>query len=191
LKNACLAYLAATESDAATALVKAQFDHARNMTDRLAALRLLAALDRPERTEALATFLEDWRREDLVVDKWLAIQATSPLPGTLDHCRALLGHPVFDLKNPNRVRALVTAFAVSNQLRFHERSGAGYAFLADQVIAIDPINGQMAARLVQPLGTWRRQDRDRQAAMKRELERVLAVTGLSRGTFEMASKSMA
>ncbi|HVJ52866.1 MAG TPA: aminopeptidase N [Aliidongia sp.] len=191
LRNACLSYLAATESDAATALVKAQFDHARNMTDRLAALRLLAALDRPERTEALAKFLEDWRQEDLVVDKWLSIQASSPLPATLEHCRALLGHPVFDLKNPNRVRALVAAFAITNQLRFHDASGAGYAFLADQVIAIDPLNGQLAARLVQPLGTWRRQDQERQAAMKRELERVLAVTGLSKGTFEMASKSLA
>jgi aminopeptidase N len=191
VKNASLRYLAATASDAAVGLVKAQFDSSRNMTDRLAALALLAGLDRPERAQALETFFADWRHEDLVVDKWLAIQATSPLPGTLDHCRRLLDHPVFDPRNPNRVYNLIGAFSSSNPSRFHERSGAGYVFLADQVIEIDRFNAQLAARLIQPLGAWRRHDPARQAAMKRELARVLAVPGLSRNSFEMASKSLA
>jgi aminopeptidase N len=102
----------------------------------------------------------------------------------------LLGHPAFEMRNPNRVRALVGAFAQANPLRFHDKSGAGYAFLAEQVIALDKLNPSIAARLVQPLGTWRRQDTKRQALMKQELDRVLAVTGLSKGTYEMASKSL-
>jgi aminopeptidase N len=191
VKNVSLLYLVATESDAAVALAKAQFDAGDNMTDRLAALAFLAGLDRPERNQALEKFLADWREEDLVIDKWLAIQAMSSLPGTLDHCRALLDHPVFDIRSPNRVRALVGIFSTSNQLRFHDRSGAGYVFLADQVIAIDRLNAQLAARLIQPLGAWRRQDPVRQDAMKRELARLLAMPGLSRNSFEMASKSLA
>ena len=141
--------------------------------------------------QALAAFYQAWQHEELVVDKWFMLQATSALPGTLDQCRALLGHPAFALKNPNRARSVISSFASANPLHFHERSGAGYAFLADQVIALDPINPSMAARFVQPLGTWRRQDPARQALMKQALDRVLAVEGLSKGTYEMASKSLA
>ncbi len=190
VRNAALLYLVACGGDAAVGLAKAQFDQSDNMTDRLAALAQLSRLDRPERADALAKFLADWRNEDLVVDKWLAIQAMSPLPGTLDHCRRLLDHPVFDIKNPNRVRAVIGVFAAGNPLRFHDRTGAGYAFLTDQIIAIDRVNAQLAARLIQPLCTWRRHDLVRQDAMKRELVRVLAVPGLSRNCFEMASKSL-
>jgi len=100
-------------------------------------------------------------------------------------------HPAFERKNPNRVRALVGAFAQGNQVRFHDPRGAGYIFLADEVIAIDPSNPTTAARLVQTLGAWRRQDPARQALMQRELERVLAAPGLSKNTYEMVSKSLA
>ncbi len=190
LRNTSLAYLAAGGSDTGVARAKAQFDAGRNMTDVLAALSALADLDRPEREQSLASFYAAWKHEDLVVDKWFSLQAMSSLPGTLAQVKALTRHPSFDIKNPNRVRALIGAFTQSNQVRFHEASGAAYTFLADQVITLDPINPSMASRIVQTLGTWRRHDTSRQALMKRELARILAVPGLSKNTYEMASKSL-
>ena len=105
--------------------------------------------------------------------------------------RRLQSHPDFDLKNPNRVRALVGSFASANPVRFHDPSGAGYRLLADTIIQLDPINGQVAARFVPPLGRWRRYDPARQALMKQELQRVLDTPDLTKGTYEMASKSVA
>jgi aminopeptidase N len=191
LRNACLAYLAAADPEHGARQALAQFDAGRNMTDVLAALTVLADLDRPEREAALARFYEIWQHDDLVTDKWFALQARSSLPQTLERVRALTAHPAFDRRNPNRVRALVGAFAQGNQLRFHAASGAGYAFLADEVVTLDPLNPTIAARLVQPLGTWRRHELTRQKLMRRELERVLATPGLSRNTYEMVSKSLA
>ena len=115
----------------------------------------------------------------------------SPLPDTPDAVRTLAKHTDFDLRNPNRVRALVASFASGNQVRFHDPSGSGYRFLADTIIALDPMNTQIAARLVPPLGQWRRFDPARQALMKQELQRVLDTPDLSKGTFEMASRSIA
>ena len=191
LRNACLFYLAAADPAHGAALAKAQFDAAANMTDVLAALAVLADLDRPERPAALARFFADWEHDPLVVDKWFSLQARSSLPQTVQRVRELALHPAFDRRNPNRVRALVGAFAQGNQVRFHDPSGAGYAFLADEVIAIDPGNPTTAARLVQPLGMWRRHEAVRQGLMRRQLERVLASPGLSKNTFEMVSKSLA
>jgi aminopeptidase N len=191
LRNTCLAYLAAADAEKGAALAKAQFDTRANMTDVLAALTVLADLDRPERPAALARFYAAWSRDELVIDKWFALQARSSLPGTPNRVRELTLHPAFERKNPNRVRALVGAFAQGNQIRFHDASGAGYIFLADEVITLDPINPTMAARLVQPLGAWRRHDPARQALMQRQLERVLATPDLSKNTYEMVSKSLA
>jgi aminopeptidase N len=160
------------------------------MTDVLAALTALVDLDRPERAAALARFYELWSHDDLVTDKWFALQARSSLPQTPDRVRELTRHPAFERKNPNRVRALVGTFAQANQLRFHDASGAGYVFLADEVITLDRFNPILAARLVQPLGTWRRHDPARQALMRRELERVLTTPDLSKNTYEMVSKSL-
>jgi aminopeptidase N len=126
-----------------------------------------------------------------VLDKWFAIQAMSSLPDTPEAVRALAKHADFDLRNPNRVRALVASFASGNQVRFHEPSGSGYRFLADTIIALDPMNTQIAARLVPPLGQWRRFDPARQALMRQELQRVLDTPDLSKGTFEMASRTIA
>jgi aminopeptidase N len=160
------------------------------MTDKLAALAALAASESPERVAALAAFHAAWRGDDLVLDKWFAIQATSPRPETLDEVRLLYRHPDFDLRNPNRVRSLVGAFAQANQVRFHDAGGAGYRFLADAIIAIDPLNAQLAARAVAPLGTWRRHDSGRAALMRGELERILGNERLSRGTYEKVSKAL-
>ena len=191
LRNAALAYIAAADPEQGAALAKAQADTAANMTDVLAALAVLADLDRPERTAALARFFAIWSHDPLVIDKWFSLQARSSLPDTPAGVRALAAHPAYERKNPNRVRALVGAFAQGNQVRFHDCTGAGYVFLADEVIAIDPGNPTTAARLVQPLCAWRRQDPARQALMQRELERILAVANLSRNTYELAAKSLA
>jgi len=190
LKNVALGYLAATGKPAQIKRAEAQFAAQRNMTDVLAALRILSNIDGPAREAALASFYERWTREELVIDNWFQIQAMSSLPGTIEHVKALTGHPAFDQKNPNRARALIGGFSMANPSKFHDASGSGYAFLADQIIILDGINAQMAARMVVPLGSWRRQDEARQLLMKQALERVLATKTLSKGTFEMATKSL-
>jgi aminopeptidase N len=190
LRNACLSYLVAGLDAAAVSLAKAQFDARQNMTDVLAALGILSNVDCPERLDALAAFYQAWRHDPLVLDKWFAIQALSSRPDTVTAVATLKNHPDFDLRNPNRVRALVSSFA-GNQVRFHAASGAGYRLYADTIIQLDPTNGQVAARMVSPLGQWRRFDDNRQRLMKQELQRILGLPGLSRNTFEMASKSLA
>jgi len=191
LRNVCLAYIAAADPAGGAVLAMAQFEAGQNMTDVLAALTVLADLDRPERTAALGRFYQLWSRDDLVTDKWFALQARSALLRTPDRVRELTRHPAFERKNPNRVRALIGTFAQANQLRFHDASGEGYRVLADEVIALDPLNPTTAARLVQPLGSWRRHEPGRQALMRRELARVLAAPDLSKNTYEMVSKSLA
>jgi aminopeptidase N len=186
LRNTCLSYLAAAGDEA---LAAAQFEQAGNMTDSLAALDVLTAGDTPAREPALAAFHARWRHEELVLDKWFTLQALSPRADTLAQVRALAAHPDFDLRNPNRARSLLAAFP-GNQVRFHDASGEGYRFLAEAVIALDPANSQTAARLVGPLGQWRRQDAGRQAHMRAALRSILARPGLSRGTFEQASRAL-
>ncbi len=190
LRNTCLSYLVASGDSAAVSLAKAQFDAGHNMTDVLSALAILSGVACPERLDALAAFYQAWRHDPLVLDKWFAIQALSPLPDTVRAVTELKAHADFDLRNPNRVRALIGSFA-GNQVRFHDPSGAGYRLYADTVIQLDPTNGQVAARMVSPLGQWRRYDDGRQALMKQELQRILDLPNLSRNTFEMVSKSLA
>ncbi len=189
LRNTCLAYLALGNRGLGTTLAKAQFDTWQSMTDVLAALSVLAAIDGRERTSALQSFYDAWHEDDLVLDKWFAIQAMSPLC-TPDEVQKLAQHPDFDLRNPNRVRAVVSSFSAGNPYRFHHPSGDGYRFLAETIIALDPSNGQVAARLVSPLGQWRRVDAARQALIKAELQRILDTPRLTRNTLEMASRSL-
>ena len=111
--------------------------------------------------------------------------------GTLERVERLVDHPSYDRRNPNRVYSLIGAFASGNPVQFHDATGGGYRFLADQVLATDKLNPQIAARLLGPLGAWRRYDKDRQALMKHELQRIVAEPGLSRDVFEIASKSLA
>ena len=186
LRNTCLAYLSAFGDPT---LAKAQFGAGGNMTDVLAALSVLSGIDCPERDAALASFHAKWHDDALVLDKWFGIQAMSPLPNTMEAVRALSSHPDFDLRSPNRVRALVSSFTF-NQVRFHAADGAGYRFLADTIIRLDPDNPQIAARMVSSLGQWRRFGAGRQAPMQAELARIVALPGLSKNTFEMATKSL-
>ena len=192
LKNLCLSYLAARpEDDGAVALAEAQFHDGHNMTDVQAALTVLRDLDVPARRRALAEFYRRWRDDPLVIDTWFSLQAMSSLPDTLSAVIALTRHADFDWRNPNRARSLIAAFATGNPLRFHAADGGGYALLADSVITVEALNPQLAARLLVPLGRWRRQDAGRQTLMKAALERILAVEGLSPDVYEIASKSLA
>ena len=190
LKNLCLAYLMALEDAEAVGLCVGQFHGAHAMTDAIAALGLLAGSDAPERADALSSFYERWKGEPLVVDKWFMVQATASRPGALEDVTRLLGHPAFEIRNPNKVYSLIGAFAGGNPVRFHEAGGAGYRFLADQVLTLDPMNPQVAARLMRPFSRLRRYDAGRQELMRAELKRIAAQPGLSPDVFEVATKSL-
>ena len=190
LKNVALAYLALVDDAAMRELVEEQYRSADNMTDRMAALGILNRLDGPARDAALEDFYARFSGDSLIVDKWFAVQAASPLPDTLARVTALLGHPAFTLINPNRARALIGGFAGGNAVRFHAADGGGYAFLADQVLALDGLNPKTAARLLLPLGRWARFDAGRQDKMRAQLARIAAAPNLSRDVFEIASKAL-
>ncbi|MBB4212155.1 aminopeptidase N [Rhodothalassium salexigens DSM 2132] len=190
VKNLALGYLGAAGA-AGLRLAEAQYDAATTMTDRLAALRVLANADDPARERVLADFYARYEDQPLVIDKWFSIQAVSTRADTVERVAALMDHPAFTLANPNRVRSLVSAFSQLNQVRFHDASGQGYRLLADTVLKVDKLNPQIAARLVGPLGRWRRFDATRRSAMRSELERLVAVSDLSKDVYEIASKSLA
>ena len=189
LKTQALVYLAGGAPGEAATLAAAQYDAADNMTHRQGALMVLCGLDTPLRAERLAHFHQRFAGNALVIDKWFSLQAGSLHPQVLDHVRALAGHPDFTLHNPNRARSLYMAMAV-NPGAFHQADGAGYRMIADLILALDPINAQTAARFVAPLGRWKRIEPGRSALMRAELERIVAAPGLSKDTFEQASKSL-
>ena len=191
LRNTALYFLTALDDTKMLTLCVEQYRNADNMTDRMAALALLADIDSSARVEALKDFYDRWQDDALVVDKWFSLQATSSLIDTLDNVKKLQFHDAFSLHNPNRVRALIGAFVSANALRFHRADGAGYRFLADRVLELDQLNPQVAARLLSPFGQWCRFDTTRQALIKSQVERVLNKDGLSRGTYEIASKTLA
>ena len=186
LRNTALGYL--TElGDCATAY--RQFQRADNMTDSQAALTALAQIDCPERNKALEDFYARWNKEPLVVDKWLQVQAGSRLPSTLETVKALLGHRAFDIKVPNKVYALIRTFA-ANHVRFHAADGSGYEFLADQVIAINRFNPQVAARMARGFDRWRKFDALRQAKARAALERIRDSDDLTRDVAEIVTKAL-
>jgi aminopeptidase N len=170
-------------------MAMAQFSAADNMTDRQGALRILADSDASQRTEALESFYERYCSDPLVVDKWFMVQALSARDDTAEAVEALAGHPDFTMMNPNRLRALIGSFA-ANQRAFHHVSGRGYRFLTDTILAVDKLNPQVAARLVPPLGRWRRFEASRAERMRGQLERIVAARGLSKDVYEQASKSL-
>jgi aminopeptidase N len=190
LRTVALALLAAGNSLEGASLAKAQFDGAGNMTDRQGALGVLVSLDAPERQAALDAFYDRFRDEPLVLDKWFALQAAAQRKDTVDEVQRLASHPDFTISNPNRLRALAGTFGV-NHWAFHSPDGRGYGFLADMILAADKLNPQVAARLVPPLGRWRRYEPKRSALMRQALERIAATPGLSKDVFEQVSKSLA
>jgi aminopeptidase N len=189
LRGVALGLIAAGDAREGAALAKAQFDAADNMTDRQGALAILVSLDAPERREALNAFYDRFRDDSLVLDKWFALQAMAQRRETIDEVEALAAHPVFNIGNPNRLRALVGSFS-ANPWLFNDASGRGYRFVADMTLAADKLNPQTAARLVTPFGRWRRMEPGRSALMRAELERIASTPGLSKDVFEQASKSL-
>ncbi len=189
LRNVCLRYVSAEDTDASARIAEAHYRSATNMTDMIAGLAALSRMDWPERETAFTDFHDRFAGDPLVLDKWMGLQAGSPLPGTVAQVRALMKHPAFDMKNPNRVRALVGAFS-ANHLRFHEADGTGYALVGETLRDLDPINPQVAARMAAALENWRRYDDARQAQMRAELEWILKRPGLSTNLFEVATKML-
>jgi aminopeptidase N len=189
VKAQALVYLAAANPALAAELAARQYRAADNMTDRQSALAVLAGLDAPERDELLADFHARYAGNALVIDKWFSLQSGSLHPEVLAQVRALANHADFTIRNPNRVRSLYMPFT-GTALGFHAPGGEGYRMLADLVLQLDPLNPQTAARFVPPLGRWRRIEPQRSALMRAELERIASAPGLSRDTYEQASKSL-
>jgi len=190
LKNLCLGYLMQSPDPEVEQLCIDQFGAHHNMTDVMAALSLIADSDMPQRQALLQDFYQRWRDDPLVLDKWFTVQALSKRADTLQQVTGLMEHADFSITNPNRVRSLVGAFCSANPHRFHDASGAGYGFLADQILRLDAINPQIASRLLRVMSRWRRYDAPRQALMKAQLERILNRDGISRDVYEIASRSL-
>lgn len=190
LKNLCLAYLLFLPKYAE--LGQKQFSNSlrSNMTDTQVAFHSLVNLDSPMRAPAIQAFYEAWSSDALVMDKWLAIQATCKLPGTFEQVKKLMSNPVFDIKNPNKVYSLIGAFANRNHIYFHAKSGEGYVFLRECVEQLDKLNPQVAGRMVNPLTTWKRYDKERQQLMRQQLEKLLTVKNLSTDLYELVTKSL-
>ncbi len=191
IKNTCLAYLGRLGQADSQQWSQQQFATAKNMTDQIAALAVVVNGSHPAKQQCLADFYQQWQNEALVIDKWFALQASSPNPDTFANVQVLMQHPAFDLKNPNRVRALIGAFSQANPLHFHAANGQGYQFLADQIIALNTLNPQVASRMVSALTSWRRYDPGRQALIKAQLERIMTTEAVSKDVYEVASKSLA
>lgn len=189
LRNVCLGYLCEADSASSRALARQQFDAADNMTDQFASLSVLAQGEGEERQQALDAFYEQWQGEALVVDKWLQVQATSRCPGVLDEVRRLVEHPAFDLRNPNKVYALLRAFG-SNHVHFHAADGSGYRFLAEQACKLDAVNPQVASRIARCFDRWRKFDAGRQAHARAALEMLRDHPGLSRDLFEIVDRQL-
>ncbi|AMO75259.1 aminopeptidase N [Pseudomonas citronellolis] len=192
LQNIALSYLMLVGGDEVLAACLEQYEACDNMTERLTALAVL--VNSPyddEKAKGLEMFADYFKDNPLVMDQWFSVQAGCTLPGGLERVQALMGHPAFTLKNPNKIRALIGAFANQNLVNFHRADGAGYRFLADQVITLNALNPQIASRLLAPLTRWRKYAPARQALMRAELERILASGELSSDVYEVVSKSLA
>jgi aminopeptidase N len=190
LRNVALAYVATIDDATARALAFLEYRRAENMTDAMAALTCLANSAGAERERALAMFYEKWKDEALVVDKWFRVQATSWLPGTLERVKALAAHPAFDMRNPNRVRSLVHSFAFENPLHFHAADGAGYRWVAEQVVVLDRLNPQVASRLARAFDRWKKYDAERQTHARAALDSIRAAEGLSGNVGEVVGRAL-
>ena len=191
LKNLALSFLIAAQHSEAIDCAFQQFNHATNMTDRMAAFGALTHETHSARTsDAIIQFYENWQHDPLVIDKWFAVQASSPL-ATAEGMLGLMAHPAFTLRNPNRARSVIFQFCMANVLGLHAEDGSGYRFWADQVLALDALNPEIAARLARAFDHWARFVPPVRAQMQRELQRVAAHPQLSRNTLEIISKALA
>jgi aminopeptidase N len=191
LRNACLDLLVATGRSDAIAIAVRQYQAADNMTDRIAALSMLSLCDVPERRAALDNFYERYHGDPLIIDKWFTLQATIPEPATLDRIKKLTAHPAFSFGNPNRVRALIHAFALGNQKEFNRPDGMGYELVVETVLTLDQKNPQLAARLLSALKSWRALEPGRRALAQAALQRVAAAPSLSPDVSDIVRRALA
>jgi aminopeptidase N len=192
LKNAVLSYLLKSTKPEYCQLAVSQFKHSDNMTDSMAALASLVNSKYKEQAEiALNAFYHQWQEEPLVMNQWLAVQAGSAEYGSIENIHKLLAHEAFDIKNPNKVRAVIGTFAGQSLVNFHQEDGAGYQLLADNIILLNGLNPQIASRLVAPLSKWRRYMPSQGQKMKQQLQRIMAQKDLSKDVYELVSKSLA
>ncbi len=190
LKNVCLNYLGKISDPSIHEQCYQQFSEAKNMTDTLSALAVLMNIQCPQREQAINDFEQKWQHDTLVMDKWFAMQASSSLPDTLENIKTLMDHKLWSIKNPNKVRSLIGAFAMGNPVNFHKADGSGYAFIADFVLKLDELNPQVASRMVRSLMNWRSYEAGRSGLMRKQLERIKDVEGLSGDVFEIVSKAL-
>ncbi len=194
LLNVALGYLMSLDDKDVHAICVAQIERASNMTEVQSALTSL--LHSPhkclsdQKQNLLNAFYQRWKEEPLVVNQWLTVQASNPAPSVLARIEELMAGAIFDIKNPNKVRSLVGVFSGQNLVNFHRETGAGYSFLADQVIKLNQQNPQLAARCLTPLTKWRRHNSVRQGLMKKQLQRILDEPSLSKDVYEVACKSI-
>ena len=190
LRATLLDLIAAGNKDKGEALAEKQFVRANNMTERLSALSTLAVIGRPSREKALANFYEQFSNDHLVIDKWFALQAMIPEPTTIQRVIKLMQHADFSMKNPNRLRSLIGTFTNMNLLSFHAPDGSGYALLKDVVLEVDPLNPQIAARLLSSLRSWRSFEPRRRALIERCLKEVLEKEKISADLKDIATRAL-
>ncbi len=190
LKNLCLSFIGCLKEADTNKIIWNHYVSAENMTDELAGFNILAGIDPDMKQQAVETFYSKWQHDRLVLDKWFAVQAGSNLPDTLKNVKSLTRHRDFSFKNPNKVRALIYMFALQNPVNFHQKNGDGYRFIADQIILLDKINNQVAARLSSCFNLWKRYEEPKKALMKKELERILSIQTLSKNVYEIVSKTL-
>jgi aminopeptidase N len=190
LRNAALGYLAARGTAEDIARLAAHFAGARNATDEVSALAMLAEVRSPERDKAFERFYERWKGDHLVIDNWFAYQAASSLPTTLATVKRLTRHPLFSIKNPNKVRALIGTFASANPVTFNRADGKGYEFIADRVLEIDAFNPQVAARLLSAFRSWKALEPERRRLAKKALQRISKAKPLSHDVYEIVGRML-
>jgi aminopeptidase N len=191
LKNICLDYLMVTGDPMQVQRCLKQMKQADNMTDTLAGLSSLVEQAGPESEHALRAFYEQWQHDKQVVDKWLAVQAQSSLPNALIRVKGLMKHPAFSITNPNNVRSLIGQFCRNNPINFHAIDGSGYQFLAEQILVLDKLNPQIAARQLGAFNSWRQYDARRQEMMKNALSSIAEESDLSADVYEIVTKYLA
>lgn len=189
-KNVILFYLTVNKSVEAVKMLTEQYYKSNNMTDTLAAMACLVNIDCPARGEILDDFYQKWQHNPLVINKWLTLQTQSDLDNVLQQVQALTEHVAFDIKNPNKVYALLGGFSAGNPVKFHVVSGAGYKFLTDMIIKLNALNPQIAARLLTPLTQWQKFNPVRQKLMCSELIRIKQTPNLSTDVLEIVSKTL-
>jgi Aminopeptidase N len=190
LVNQALGYLARAGGDEVSNLVRAHYEQADNMTDTLAAMQAANGGRLPLLDDLLADFEGKWHQDGLVMDNWLRIQAQGSIDRVFVQLEQAMQHPVFSLKNPNRVRALIGTFSTANPFAFHQADGRGYRLLCRVIAELNQINPQVAARLITPLIQFKKLDQGRRSLIRHELEGLAALPELSRDLSEKIGRAL-